>query len=89
MRSLLLVGGALMLIGGLVHLWSSLQSYRHGRPWRGTGLAATALTAYGGLTLTGLVFNGTVAGVVLVWFIAAAVWAGLWIGRRERIRSVR
>ena len=89
MSNLLLIGGAFLLVGGLAGVWASAQSYRRGDPWRGGGLAAVASTMYGGLTLTGVVFNGTAVGAVIVWTIAAATWAALWIGRRERMRPTR
>ncbi len=60
MSTLLSVGGTLVLVGGLVQLWRSVQVYRRGGAWRGAMLTATALTVYGGLTLAGLLFNETV-----------------------------
>ena len=62
MESLFLIGGTLLVIGGSAQLWIAAQSYRQGRPWRGSGLIALAMTVYGGLTAMGLVFNGTVVG---------------------------
>jgi hypothetical protein len=89
MGSLFLIGGTLLLIGGSAQLWTAAQSYRQGRPWRGSGLTAVAMTVYGGLTASGLVFNGTVVGTSLVWIFAAAAWAGLWLSRREHARVIR
>lgn len=89
MRTLLLVGGTLLLLGGLLEGWTSVQAQRQGGPWRGTGLMAAALTAYGALTLTGVIFDGTIAGAVLVWIVAVASWAGVWLRRRERKQFVQ
>lgn len=89
MESLFLIGGTLLLIGGSAQLWTAAQLYRQGRPWRGSGLTAAAMTAYGGLTAMGLVFNGSVVGTSLVWIFAAATWAGLWLSRREQKHVVR
>ena len=85
--SLVTIGGALLLIAGLMALWGSVQAYRRGDPWRSGGLAAAALTMYGGLTLTGVLVNGTAVGAIIVWTIAVAIFASLWISRRERTRS--
>ena len=87
MTNLLLVGGTLLLVGGLGGLWTAVQSYRREDPWRATALQAVALTVYGGLTLAGFVLDGTAAGAIIVWSIAIAMWAALWLGRRERRRS--
>jgi len=48
-----------------------------------------AFTVYGGLTLSGLVFKGTVMSAILVWILAAAIWAGFWLNRRDQARTVR
>ena len=89
MGTLLNVGGILLLVGGLGQLLRSVHLYRRGGAWRSVMLMATALTAYGGLTLTGLLFNGTLLGAALVWIIAAATWAAWWFSRRERAPSAR
>lgn len=81
---LFLIAGMMLLVGGLIGVWTSVLSRRRGEPWRGTALASAAFTVYGGLVLTGPGYNSTVAGAVMVWIIAAAVWAGLWIAYRER-----
>lgn len=87
MSILLVIGSALMLFGGFIQLWASVQWYRRGEPWRGMGLMAVAVTLYGGLTLVGALFFGRGASTVLVWFTAVAIWTGLWLYHRERTRS--
>lgn len=87
--NLFMVAGALMLVGGLGGVWGSAQSRRRGDPWRGDGLTSLAMTLYGALILAGVVFNGTVMGVVIVWTFAAATFAGLWIARREQRMTSR
>ncbi len=89
MENLFLIGGTLLLIGGSAQLWTASQLYRQGRPWRGSGLIAAAMTVFGGLTAMGLVFNNTIVGTSLVWIFAAATWAGLWLIRREQKRVVQ
>jgi hypothetical protein len=89
MESLFLIGGTLLLIGGFAQLWIAAQSYRQGRPWRGSGLTALAMTVYGGLTAMGLVFNGTIVGTSLIWLFAALAWAGLWLSRRDHAGVAR
>lgn len=87
--NLFLVAGTTLLVGGLIGVWGSVQSRRRGDPWRGNALASAAFTVYGGLVLTSPDYNSTVAGAVMMWTIAAAVWAGLWIARRERRMTLR
>lgn len=87
MKILILIAGTLFVVSGIAQLWLTRQMYRAGKAWRGVGLIGVALTVYGGLTLLGQVFNGTVMGAVLVWIIAVAIWAGWWQSRRERARS--
>jgi hypothetical protein len=89
MGNLFVIGGMLLLVGGAAQLWSAVQSYRQGRPWRGGGLTGATMTVYGGLAAMGLVFNGTILGATLVWIVAAATWAGLWLSHREQKRVVR
>lgn len=87
MKILILIAGTLFVVSGVAQLWLTLQMYRAGKAWRGVGLIGVALTVFGGLTLLGYVFNGTVTGAVLVWILAAALFAGWWQSRRERARS--
>lgn len=88
MESLFVIGGTLLLIAGSSQLWTVAQLYRQGRPWRSSGLVAVAMTVYGGLAAMGLLFDGTILGASLVWIVAAASWAGLWLGRREQKHAV-
>lgn len=81
---LMRIAGTLLMVGGLGAMWASVRALRQGQPWRGDGLTSVAMTVYGGLTLTGVVFNGTATGAVIAWTAAAATFAGLWIARRER-----
>jgi hypothetical protein len=87
-RLVVAVAGAVMLAGGLIQL-VSLRRLRGRAPWRGATVSAVAFVAYGFLALTGLVLNGTTLGTVLLWVIAAAVWIGLWLTRRDTAQHLR
>lgn len=89
MTDLTQIAGTLLLVGGLGGVWNSVRARRKGEPWRGGGLTSATMTVYGGLTLARVVFNGTVRGAVIVWAVAAAVLAGMWIARRERRMASR
>jgi uncharacterized membrane protein HdeD (DUF308 family) len=87
-KLLVVIAGAMMLAGGLVQLVSLMR--RRGRgPWRGPVVSAVAVVAYGVLALSGHVLNGTTLSAVLIWFIAAAIWIGFWLTRRDAARQVQ
>lgn len=87
--NLLQIAGILLLAGGLVGLWGSLRARRQGNPWQGNGLTSLAWAVYGGLTLAGLVFNGTFVGAIIMGALVAAVFTGMLIARRERRMTSR
>lgn len=89
MRPVVLVAGVLLLIAGIAQLYAAMRSRARGNPWHGIALMAIALALYGVLTLSGVVFNGTVLSAVLVWLIAGAMWCGWWLQRRGKARDVR
>lgn len=82
---LVTIGGALMLVGGLMQI-GSIVKLRGRRPWRGPAISAVALVVYGALALAGYVLNGTALSAALIWFIAVAMWVGVWLTRRDAAR---
>lgn len=83
MRAVVVIGGALMLIGGVMQFRSVLMLRGRG-PWRGAAVSASALAMFGLLAVTGVVLNGTVLSAVLIWVVAGAMWGGWWLTRRDQ-----
>jgi hypothetical protein len=82
------IAGALMFAGAILQVPSIVR--RRGRaPWRGAAISVAALAVYGLLLLEGVVLNGTILSAALVWCIAAAIWVGWWLNRRDTAKRAR